>query len=56
MIFELNIFGATCKKCGKPFTKPEFIHGKFYLKLRGDGSLSLHNGYLDLYHKGCAPA
>ena len=56
MIFEINVFGAHCKSCQKPFTKTDFIYGKFYMKVRLDGSLDRSSGYIDLWHKGCAPA
>lgn len=56
MIFKINVFGATCKACGKPIIKQDFIYGKFYMEVQPDGSLRYTSGYLDLWHKGCAPA
>lgn len=54
MIFELNIFGAHCKRCGKTFDKEDFISGKFYMKIGSGGYLKQSTGYLDLFHKGCS--
>lgn len=53
MIFHINVFGAKCKACDKPFTKEEFISGKLYMKIGHTGELIRSTGYLDLFHKGC---